>query len=207
MNTTSSGTTFSFDETFPEGIHLCYIYNDDEERVRTMAKFFAGGFSSGQKALSIVDTVTPHDLRQTLSDMGIDLAADKGNFATAPNDTSYCPDGSFEPDSLLGGIGVFCQQAREEGFTGARISGDMSWALRKQVTMPELMEYEVKVTDYLKSCPFTAICEYDARKFDGATLMDILSVHPAMIVRGHVVRNPYYVPPQEFLEQYRARKQ
>ena len=207
MEMTKNGNTFNFDEKFPEGMHLCYIYNDDAERVRTMAKFFASGFSSGQKALSIVDSVTPHDLRQTLQGMGIDVADDKGNFATASNDDSYCPDGSFKPDSLLAGVGAFCQQARSEGFAGARISGDMSWALRRRVSMPELMDYEVKVTEYLKTCPFTAICEYDARKFDGATIMDVLSVHPAMIVRGHVVKNPYYVPPQEFIEQYRARKQ
>jgi hypothetical protein len=40
--------------------------------------------------------------------------------------------------------------------------------------------------------PVTAICQYDTRLFDGETLYRLLTVHPMMIVRGRVVRNPYY---------------
>ena len=47
-----------------------------------------------------------------------------------------------------------------------------------------------------------AHCQYDARRFDGATLFDVLNVHPMMIIRGQVVRNPYYVEPEHFLERH-----
>ena len=30
-------------------------------------------------------------------------------------------------------------------------------------------------------------------------IMDVLKVHPLMVVRGAVVRNPFFVPPEEFL--------
>jgi hypothetical protein len=29
--------------------------------------------------------------------------------------------------------------------------------------------------------------------------MDILKVHPFMVVRNSVVRNPFFIPPEEFL--------
>ena len=35
--------------------------------------------------------------------------------------------------------------------------------------------------------------------------MDVLSVHPVMIVRGQLVKNPYYIEPDEFLKQLRDR--
>ncbi len=190
------------DDIFNGGVHLCYIYNDDEERARTMAKFFAKGIQAGQKALCIVDTLQPHDIHSSLRRIGVDIDGREDIFSTSKNEESYCPGGVFDPDSLLAGVGGFCTQARNEGYSGARISGDMSWALRKNVEMSTLMEYETKVTEYLQTTPFTAICEYDARKFSGSAIMDILSVHPAMIVQGQVVRNPYFVAPQEYMRQH-----
>ena len=62
-----------------------------------------------------------------------------------------------------------------------------------------LLEYESKVSLLLKNCPVTAVCQYDARSFDGSTIMDILKVHPYMIVRGSVVNNPFFIPPEEYL--------
>jgi hypothetical protein len=47
--------------------------------------------------------------------------------------------------------------------------------------------------------PLTVMCQYDARKFDGSTIYDVINVHPIMIVRGHILRNPFYVPPDQFI--------
>jgi hypothetical protein len=43
------------------------------------------------------------------------------------------------------------------------------------------------------------MCEYDTELFDGLTLFEILSVHPLMVIHGQVMRNPYYVGPDEYL--------
>jgi hypothetical protein len=42
------------------------------------------------------------------------------------------------------------------------------------------------------------MCQYDARRFDGATIFDVINVHPVMLVRGHLIRNPFYLPPDQF---------
>lgn len=36
--------------------------------------------------------------------------------------------------------------------------------------------------------------------------MDVLSVHPVMIVRGQLVKNPYYIEPEIFLENLKSRR-
>jgi hypothetical protein len=56
-----------------------------------------------------------------------------------------------------------------------------------------------------RTYPYTACCQYDARRFDGETIMDVLSVHPVMIVRGQLVKNPYYIEPEIFLSEYATR--
>jgi len=52
----------------------------------------------------------------------------------------------------------------------------------------------------------TACCQYDARRFSGELIMDVLSVHPAMIVRGQLVKNPFNIEPDVFLKEYRERQ-
>jgi hypothetical protein len=49
----------------------------------------------------------------------------------------------------------------------------------------------------------TTMCQYDARVFDGAVLLDVLKVHPAMVVRGNVIHNPFFIPPDEYLASIR----
>jgi hypothetical protein len=208
MGKTDNAAMYDFKEIFPEGMHLCYIYSDDDERVRTMAKFLASSLATGQKILSIVDTISPHDLQKELRSLGVDLSAKGGDIVTVDNESAYCPGGTFDPDALLDGAVSFCQKAHGEGYAGSRICGDMSWVIRKHVTLVDLLAYETKVNTVIKIPPrAAAICEYDARKFDGSTIMDILRVHPAMIVRGQIVKNPYFTPAEELLAQQKARQQ
>lgn len=97
---------------------------------------------------------------------------------------------------------------QEEGFPGARGTGEMSWCLVEgRADADSVMDYEARLSLLLAEYPYTACCQYDARLFDGETIMDVLSVHPVMIVRGQLVRNPYYVPPETFLAEYEARRE
>jgi hypothetical protein len=194
------------EERFPEGLHLCHIYNDDDERARTIARYFQQGLREGERALCLVDEDEPADIPGYLADLGVDVAKLGREFSLGKAGHTYCPGGAFHPDELLATLGGFVRQAWADGFTGTRISGDMGWALRNGTHPSALLDYEVKVKEYLKTCPATAVCEYDARKFDGGTILDILSVHPAMIVRGQIVKNPYYVEPSEYVARYRARR-
>ena len=79
----------------------------------------------------------------------------------------------------------------------------MGWALEGLPGTERLIEYEARVNTVVAEYPCTACCQYDARRFDGATLFHVLSVHPAMVVHGQVVRNPYYIPPEKFLAKLR----
>jgi len=45
----------------------------------------------------------------------------------------------------------------------------------------------------------TICCQYDTSRFDANTIMDVLEVHPMMIVNEKLVRNPIYVDPETYL--------
>jgi hypothetical protein len=48
---------------------------------------------------------------------------------------------------------------------------------------------------------------YDLQKFSASMVMDIMRTHPMVIIGGLMQENPFFVPPDEFLQELRARSQ
>ena len=94
------------------------------------------------------------------------------------------------------------EDALKNGYRGARGTGEMLWGTRKIKGVEKLMEYESRINIMTRTHPFTAVCWYDARECDVATIRECLKVHPYLIVKGNVVMNPYFIPPEEYLKNY-----
>ncbi|MBN2737636.1 MAG: MEDS domain-containing protein [Spirochaetales bacterium] len=194
------------EESFPEGHHIVFIYNDDWERKRTMAKFLQRGLSDNEKVLYLVDDISPDEMKLELLELGVDVDEKQKDFDITRGHYALCPGNYFSGDYMLSLVGNYYDDAISEGFSGARGAGEMSWALVEgRATIPDLLRYEAELNKILLDHPLTTVCQYDARRFDGAVIMDMLSVHPMMIVRGQLVKNPSYVPPELFLREYNER--
>ncbi len=194
------------DERFKEGHHIIYLYNDDAERKRTMAKFLQQGLFDEEKVLYLVDDISPDEMRRELMALGVDVDEKQTDFDVTRGHHSLCPGGYFTSEFMLGIVGDYYKNAIREGYVGARGAGEMSWALIEgRATVPDLLTYEAKLNRVLEDHPLTTVCQYDARRFDGALVMDMLSVHPMMVVRGQLVKNPSYVEPEIFLMEYQER--
>ena len=193
-------------ERFPAGTHMCYIYNDDTERRDVVSKYVESGLRGHEKVGYFVDLMSPGDMPADPSALGIDLPSDidaRGLSITRTLDT-YCPDGTFLPERMLEKLRSMYRSSIAEGYAGARAGGETSWALQGIPGSEQLIEYEARINIVVREHPTTTVCQYNARRFDGGTLFDVLNVHPMMIVRGQVVRNPYYVAPEHFLTTYVA---
>lgn len=194
------------EEIFEEGHHIVFIYNDDWERKKTMAKFLQQGLLEDEKVLYLVDDISPDEMKKELIELGVDVDKKQDDFDITTGHYTLCPDHYFSPEFMLNLVGEYYDNAIKEGFVGARGAGEMSWALIEgRSTVPDLLWYESQLNKILKHHPLTTVCQYDARRFDGALIMDMLSVHPMMIVRGQLVKNPSYVKPEVFLKEYNAR--
>jgi hypothetical protein len=196
-------------EPFPMGTHLCFIFNDEQERRWVMSKFIQSGLDGNEQVGYFVDTMSPEDLKTWMVEQGVDLPdeLDGRQYSFVEAEKTYCPDGTFKVDRMIDTVGEAHHRSIREGYVGARVSGEMTWAKRGHPGSENLAEYECRLNILVRSVPTTALCQYDARRFDGATLHDILSVHPMMIVHGQVVRNPYYIEPEVFLADKTARSQ
>ncbi len=191
-------------EHFPEGTHMCLIYDNDEQRKIIIGQFLARGLTLGEQVFYFADMTTPKEIETWLQEAGLDLPSQKrnGEFETFKAEDVYYPTGRFEPSEMLARVSGCYDQAIQAGYHGSRASGEMSWALKGIPGSERLLEYEALINTIHDAHPITPICQYDARRFDGATLLNVLKVHPLMIVQGRIVQNPYYMPPEEFLKEF-----
>jgi hypothetical protein len=196
-------------EPYPMGTHMCFIFNDEDERRWVMSRYIQSGLDDNEQVSYFVDTMSPEDLKCWMRELGVSLPeeVDGQHYSVQEAQTIYCPDGSFDVDRMIETVGEAHHRSIREGYAGARLTGEMTWARRGLPGSENLAEYECRLNVLVRTVPTTAVCQYDAQRFDGATLYDILSVHPMMIVHGQVVRNPYYIEPEVFLAGIAAREQ
>ena len=193
-------------ETFPPGIHMCYIYNDEDERRRIIFQFLESGLRNGEKVSYFMDANTADTMKECQSALDVDklFEEQQGHFSVATTREAYCPTGIFVPDEMLDRLSAFYTRSVTEGYAGARVAGEMSWAVREVPGSFRLMEYEARINTALMHYPVTAICQYDARCFDGRMLRDVLAVHPMIILHGQILKNPYYVQSWWLLKRHLA---
>lgn len=194
------------EERVSEGAHICLLFNDDRERLQVMARFLESGITEGERILYLADTMTPEEMLDCLESLGVEARSQAG-FRIEAAASAYCPTGTFDADEMMAGFREFYLQSLDDGCPGARVTGEMSWGLVEGRTdMNALMGYEARLNGFLEEYPCTACCQYDTRRFDGDTIMDVLSVHPMTIVRGQLVKNPFFVDPRLFLEELNRRQ-
>ncbi len=188
-------------EQFPPGIHMCLIYQDEAERIEIIRKYLESGYKTGEQVFYFADTVRPEEINDWLAEMGIHIKTTEAENRMIIQDalSAYCPSGAFVPEIMYEKLKNAYLAARKSGFPNVRISGEMSWAVRNIYGAERIMEYEANVNHLVVQYPFTAICQYDVNLFDGLTIFNVLNVHPMMIIHGQIVRNPYYMAPDDFL--------
>jgi hypothetical protein len=81
----------------------------------------------------------------------------------------------------------------------------MEWALEDLPGVHDIVEYETRLNHVLPKYDDVVVCTYDITKFSAAFIMDILRTHPEVIIGGTLQKNPFYVPPEEFLQELRTR--
>jgi hypothetical protein len=194
-------------DNIPESCHVCLIYDSDGQRRKIVSEYAAAGIRRNELVRYMTDTTAPEQIRSWLLETGVDLPAaeEKGLFAIVGADKTYCPSGQFDPQGMIDRQVLRYHEAEKAGCTGTRATGEMTWVFRGIPGSERLLEYEALLNTIDTPFPHSGMCQYDAHRFDGATLYQVLQVHPYVIANGQIVRNPYYVKPQEFLAGLRQR--
>ena len=188
--------------------HVCAFFNSDDEAYRVLLPFIQGGFECGDKAVHVVNPEQRDDHLKRLAAVGIDAMAaqQSGRLELRTNVETYLRDGNFDPDRMLEVFEQLASDSARSGFPLSRIVCQMDWAADGQSHIDSLIQFESRVNDVWDRHDGAVKCVYDLRKFSGDTVIDIMRTHPMVIIGGILQQNPFFVPPQEFLREFRERR-
>lgn len=187
--------------------HICAFFNSPDEEYRVLLPFIRDGIARGEKAFHIVDPQLIDDHLARLREAGVDAdgAQSRGQLIVKRWQDAYLRDGHFDQDRMVALIEEVLSGGAAEGYALTRLVAHMEWALEDFPGVNDLVEYETRLNFVLPKYKDPVICTYDCSKFGAGVAMDILRTHPMVILGGVVQRNPFYVPPAEFLAELAER--
>jgi hypothetical protein len=188
--------------------HICAFFNSTDEQHRVLRSFIQDGFSRGDKAFHLVDPDVREEHLRHLTDAGIDVqkASASGQLEVRSWKETYLRGDRFDQDAMLALIEEVLQTGHTEGYSLTRLLAHMEWALVEKQGVEDLLEYETRLNYVVPKYDDIVICAYDLSKFRASVVMDAMRTHPVVIVGGLLHENPFFVPPEQFLQEIKERR-
>jgi hypothetical protein len=186
---------------------VCAFFANDDEEYRVLLPFIRERLFCGDKALQVVNPEQRQEHLRRLTAMGIDSSAyaKSGQREIHNNADVYLHDGHFDQDRMLAAFEAMAASARSaEGFPMSRIVCRMDWACAHPSRIEDVIEFGSRVNDVWRRYDDAVICTYHLSKLSGDAVIDVMWTHPMVIIRGHLQRNPFFTPPEEFLHEFRG---
>ena len=189
--------------------HICAFFNTMDEEHRVLGSFYRDGFDRGEKATHIVDAEHRDLYLKRLAEDGIDVnkMIDTGQLEVLPWTDMYVRDHRFDQDAMLASVEELIRSGASAGYTHTKLVGHhMDWVFADKPAVNSLLEYEARLNDLLSKYGAPVICNYDLSKVNASVAIDIIRTHPLVIIGGLLRENPFFVPPDKFLEEMRRRR-
>ncbi|NCN07579.1 hypothetical protein GW933_02685 [Candidatus Falkowbacteria bacterium] len=201
MNKTKKSQFFNQLADIKLGDHLCLIYNTLSEQFSSIIPFIKIGLDRNEKCIYVADDNTTEAVIKAmkLDDSKLFLSAiKKGNLLLLTKNETYLKDGYFSPKKMVAFIKKTARTAIKNGYTGLRITGEMTWMFGGDPGSEKLIEYEYKLNDFFEEYGVCAICQYNQKRFSEELLVDVFKTHPYVIYGKKIIQNPIYLSDEEF---------
>jgi len=192
-----------------EARHVCAFFGSDEEEYRVLLPFMKEGIDRGDRAVHVVSPGQRADHLRRLAAAGVDTAAAeaRGQLELRSDADTYLRDGRFDQERMLAEFERLAGGGAAGGFPRSRIVCRMGWAAGgERALVDDVIEFESRVNDVWRRHDDVVICTYHLGQFGGEAVIDIVRTHPMVIVGGTLQRNPFFVPPEQFVPELRERR-
>ena len=189
--------------------HLCLIYETKEQQFAAAVPFLTTGLEQRERCLYIADENSGAAVLDALRKGGtpVDRYLRSGALIVAGKRDTYVEHGRFDPDLWIRFLSQSTQEACGK-FSGLRtLLGEMTWAIGEEIVLDTLMEYEAKLNYFVRDQDVRVLCQYNRNRFSPEFILGVIRSHPVVVYGGIVCKNPYYVPPEEFLKPDQASRE
>ncbi|MFO7946599.1 MAG: MEDS domain-containing protein [Armatimonadota bacterium] len=175
------------------GDHCCWLYETPEQHKNFLTRYIKEGLALGQKIICTVPCDGPCIVDEYLAEAGVEAQPykDSQQLELPTPEMLYLSDGVFDPDHVIETILRLTEEALDEGFTGLRGTGDMSWAMNDVPGKERLMEYECMLNSVVADAPVTALCQYNQNRFSAGDLLEVVGAH-AKVIYGENIHDNFY---------------
>jgi hypothetical protein len=187
--------------------HVCAFFYSPEEEYRVLLPFVKEGLEQGDKGFHIFDrSQHPAHLRR-LQDGGIDVdrAQHSGQLEVRSWEEWYLQGGKFDYHVVFDTFRDALNTSRSQGFHITRFVAHPEWIVQAWPGASDWVEFESLLTGVLATFDDVVVCTYDLARYGGRIIMDVLRIHPVVIIGGRLHENPFYDPPEEVLPELRVR--
>lgn len=183
------------------GDHLCLIYESREEQFYTAIPFIEMGLRNNEKCTYIANENSIEEITKAMNFLNEELftkSLQNGSLAMLTKSDSYLKEGYFDPDKMINFLREDMNKSIEQGHSGIRVTGEMTWMLAGDPGSEKLMEYESKLNNFLPGSKTCALCQYNRNKFSEEIMLNVFRTHPLIIYKNRVIKNWLYMAPEEF---------
>ena len=188
--------------------HICAFFNSLDEQHRVLRSFFKEGFERGDKVFHIVASELWEDHLKRLAEAGINAqqAMGTGQLELQRWQDAYLRDDRFDRDVMLNLIEEVFQAGTAAGYPLTRLFSRVESELVDKAGIDNWLEFETRCNYVFPKYKDPVICNYDLSKFSASFVMDIMRIHPVVIIGSTLRENPFFVPPDQFLLELRERR-
>lgn len=193
------------DYTCNRGVHMCGLYETEEEKDSIVFGFLKQGILDGDMQLYCPCESSENDFKKNFTHFSPECGPhvdDPHYFSIVSAKDLYYPDGIFSPRAMDKGLNSFYAKSQKKGRRNIRATAEMVWALEAIPGIELLMVYESRLNYFIPGKPWISICLYNVNRFSGAQIMNVLRTHPFAISGGIISQNPYYIHPDKWLAEH-----
>ena len=176
------------------GEHLCSFYENKEEQFQIAFPFILEGLAKNEKCLYIADDNSVDEIKAGLLLHGIDVeeCLKTGQLNIMNAKESYLKHGRFILDDMILQIDSFVYRAINEGYSGVRATGELTWLIRELSFLEEFLEYEKTLNEVFRHKPVKLLCQYNSKKLFGNIILGALRTHERVLIGLSLYENVYY---------------
>jgi len=159
--------------------HNCIFYGSEDALVAFLVPYFADGLRKGEYCFGAQPSrVRARLLRRLLSSrLGIGGAVLRKALKINSLEDTYFSNGRFEPHAMMDTLKGALDVSQSGRFSGLRVAGDVSWAMRERKLFGQALYYEKLLDLYMPGKKMTTVCHYEASLCTPIEMVCLAHVH------------------------------
>lgn len=179
------------------GNHICAFYETENERDLLVSYYIFIGLEKGEMVFYADGNENQSSIKHALRKFSVDVdsAISSGQLTIADKTQVYQLSSGFDKERTTKSWTDMSHLAKEKGFVGLRVAGDVACHDCKGSIVDKIVQYEVGLNNIFPGSNALALCLYHRPSFSEEALSQILCAHPFIIDRKIVCENFDYIAP------------